>query len=343
MLVAEPKLRRYEDSWPLEAYFMSFSRHARSRVKQQREGSPGVEFVTPPNGLGAADGTDHDDNSQTHQCVSPNTPRTPCHGFFISTGLRMQRRSTLSQSTQVVSLPNSNSTSTQPHPASFHPSAPKVTISAPVHHPCSTNPVATEVPPIGNASTPIVSSCAFCEPSEMVDAFYNSRLREFLGDDTFLRTLASVGVCFDQHLDILLRFDSSRREQFFDGIPLEVMDALTKFRLLKHFGNDSTMDQKKKDVGKALWIPYIPRSPANVENELINADSLGFDSKFREAMYLTENSHDFPDLLETMRIRSNDYLHIYHPNTEQLREAIFTRVIPDYLGNMKISGPLESI
>lgn len=82
-------------------------------------------------------------------------------------------------------------------------------------------------------AVPIIVSCIQCDASTIADPLYNPRLREFVNDEELLGALATIGVHFDQHLDLLLRMKRSTLEMFFvEHIPASKMDVHVKWRLL---------------------------------------------------------------------------------------------------------------
>lgn len=175
-------------------------------------------------------------------------------------------------------------------------------------------------------SVHVITSCIQCDTFTPADRRYNARLRAFLKDDEkLLNALATIGLRFDQHLDLLLRIKKSTLEMFFmEHIPASKLDIFMKWRLLRLFGNGnngeaSTMiTTSSADLGSPMDIDtnsdentlvgdddepedltLIPPPTLEDEVAIINYAYFDFRVSLQCAMQLEDDEDDalFGDLL----------------------------------------------
>ncbi|KJA27374.1 hypothetical protein HYPSUDRAFT_35254 [Hypholoma sublateritium FD-334 SS-4] len=160
--------------------------------------------------------------------------------------------------------------------------------------------------------------CYLCGPPVEIDFFLNNRLAQLTDDPCTLKTLQSLGICFDQHLDFLVCLDEAIRSEFVDSIPLERMNALAKFKLLKSFKQLALNNVQAEGIPRSI----VPPSIFCQEYAILLANSKKFRDWLQKAMTLENDDAIFQDLLNIMDTHSTRLFIIKFPVIDHLRATI---------------------
>lgn len=126
-----------------------------------------------------------------------------------------------------------------------------------------------------------------------IDSFRNNRLAQLIGNPCTLKTLQSFGICFDQHLDFLVCLDEATQLEIVDLIPLEEMNALAKFKLLRSFKQLPLNNFQEDGIPQSI----NPPSKSSQEYVVLLANSKKFRDWLQKAMALEHDDAIFQDLL----------------------------------------------
>ena len=144
--------------------------------------------------------------------------------------------------------------------------------------------------------------CCFCQcrPPVEIDPFLNDRLAQIIDDSCTVKTLQSFGICFDQHLDFLVGLDDAAQLEIVDLIPLEKMNALDKFKLLKILRRPTLRNVQEDGISQSINPPSKPSQ----EYAVMLADSKEFQGWLQYAMALEHDNAIFQDILVRFRLHS---------------------------------------
>ena len=133
-----------------------------------------------------------------------------------------------------------------------------------------------------------------------IDPFLNDRLAQIIDDSCTVKTLQSFGICFDQHLDFLVGLDDAAQLEIVDLIPLEKMNALDKFKLLKILRRPTLRNVQEDGISQSINPPSKPSQ----EYAVMLADSKEFQGWLQYAMALEHDNAIFQDILVRFRLHS---------------------------------------
>ncbi len=116
----------------------------------------------------------------------------------------------------------------------------------------------------------LMSTCFLCKPPTTVDSSLNNKFSAlFANDKEILQTLASFGICFDQHFETLLRMDCASRERLVVSIPPKELRPSAKywfFALLERVAAKHTVDDLSgfSDVMTIAQRPCHDHQPVDI-------------------------------------------------------------------------------
>lgn len=140
----------------------------------------------------------------------------------------------------------------------------------------------------------VTAACCLCGLPAEIEPFLNTGLSCFLNDTSLQEVLASLGLCFDQHLDVLLSFDNATRMEFFNRFPVHRFTPLAKSKVLKLLKQHSINHSRNDFVDGNLYIQY---PGYDAEQAMLRENDTNFANKLQKSMRLEENIDAFNDLL----------------------------------------------
>ncbi|KAF8969830.1 hypothetical protein BDZ97DRAFT_164729 [Flammula alnicola] len=351
MLSVEPKLILYDEFWPLQEYYDSYSRKFRSRRNSNEAKAKGRNMIhsqykvfdvymssrenTPSENSDSEYRETPQPDASFESSIKPSTGSRPVQSAPTIKPLKSQSSSIIRHTATYA--PESKSSAYYGRQAiSDGPLVPSTSFA-----PKSSRSTArhTDVFTSANVSQELVStqhgqadmqvcgkavvvtaSCFLCDPTTEIDPLLNNKLRQLMGDISILKALASVGIYFDQHLDIILRLDHATRMEFIQLIPPHQLTALAKFKLLKLFNETSLNKPQSSEMNPGTVC--IPCPTHAVEEQVANPDNRKYIIPFRRAMKLDDDNDLFNDVLDSMEKRSREYFFTYMPCVEQLQNVI---------------------
>jgi len=144
-------------------------------------------------------------------------------------------------------------------------------------------------------------SCIFCEAQVTTDLACHAKLRMVVSQDRFIKILASYGILFDQHLDILFRMDNRLKITLFQNFQMGGISPLTKFQLYRLF---STSRKPSIPARAPMDVPFISPPSLEIQRKLSSSglSTTDFGPLLKNAMKLDNDDRTFDDILVTALI-----------------------------------------